>query len=96
LGYQDKVKFKHFSVDSIVASANVRFPIRLESLSTRYRAETSFEPERFPGLVFKIPKPRVTALIYVSGRMIFTGANSKKDVAEAFAFIYPILLQFRT
>jgi len=42
-----------------------------------------YRPEQFPGLVFRLKKPRTTTLIFGSGKMVCTGARSEKDVMRA-------------
>ena len=42
-----------------------------------------YEPEQFPGLVFRITEPRVAFLLFSSGKIICTGAHSLEDVSRA-------------
>ena len=42
-----------------------------------------YEPEQFPGLVFRMKEPKVVILIFSTGKVICTGARSKKDVELA-------------
>jgi transcription initiation factor TFIID TATA-box-binding protein len=42
-----------------------------------------YRPEQFPGLVFRLEKPKTTTLIFRSGKMVCTGAKSTRDVQEA-------------
>jgi transcription initiation factor TFIID TATA-box-binding protein len=44
---------------------------------------TEYEPEQFPGLVYRMEQPRVTFLLFCSGRVICTGGRSMTDVNKA-------------
>lgn len=35
----------------------------------------SYEPELFPGLIYRMVKPRIVLLIFVSGKVVLTGKN---------------------
>jgi len=93
LGYN--AKFKDFMVQNIVASADVKFPIRLESLSLAHNMFCSYEPELFPGLIYRMVDPKVVLLIFVSGKIVLTGAKTRKNIIEAFENIYPVLEMFK-
>lgn len=55
----------------------------------------SYEPELFPGLIYRMVKPRVVLLIFVSGKVVLTGAKERTQIIEAFENIYPILRHFK-
>ena len=87
--------FKDFKVQNIVGSADVRFPIRLEGLAYAHGYFCSYEPELFPGLIYRMRSPKVVLLIFVSGKVVLTGAKAREDVYAAFDAIYPVLQEFR-
>ena len=89
------VKFKDFKIQNIVASASVNFPIRLETLCLSHANFCSYEPELFPGLIYRMINPRVVALIFVSGKLILTGAKSRQDIYQGFENLFPVLQEFR-
>lgn len=89
------VKFTEFKVQNIVASCDVGFPIGLDSLHAEQSSFTSYEPELFPGLVFRMEEPKIVLLIFVSGKVVLTGAKKQQDIYQAFENIYPILCQYR-
>ena len=76
----------------MVASANVGFPIHLATLYARYGKESSYEPQLFPGLIFRFCNYNIVFLIFLSGRIVITGAKQKKQIKQAFDRIVPILL----
>jgi len=43
----------------------------------------NYQPKRFPGLVFKLKRPRTTTLIFSTGKMVCTGARSGRDAVRA-------------
>lgn len=93
LGY--KVKFNEFKIQNVIATVDLRFPIRLENLNQIHGQFSSYEPELFPGLIYRMVKPRLVLLIFVNGKVVFTGAKSQLDITECLESIYPILQSFR-
>jgi transcription initiation factor TFIID TATA-box-binding protein len=94
LGY-GHVKFLDFRIQNIVASCDVKFPIRLESLAHAHNQFCSYEPELFPGLIYRMITPKVVLLIFVSGKLVLTGAKERKDIYQAFNNIYAVLCLFK-
>mmetsp|Transcript_13720 Transcript_13720/g.26570 ORF Transcript_13720/g.26570 Transcript_13720/m.26570 type:complete len:223 (+) Transcript_13720:169-837(+) len=88
-------KSSDFKVQNIVCSCDCRFAIRLEALALAHGKFSSFEPELFPGLIYRMASPKVVLLIFVSGKVIITGAKEQHHSYEAFAKIYPVLLEFK-
>ena len=89
------VRFSDFKIENIVASTDIRFPVRLEGLAYEHRASCSYEPELFPGLVYRLLDPKISLLIFVSGKLVITGAKERKDIIDAFRVIYPVLFKYR-
>merc|ERR1719447_149215 len=88
-------KFKDFKIQNMVGSCDVKFPIRLEGLVLTHSQFSSYEPELFPGLIYRMAKPRIVLLIFVSGKVVLTGAKVRQEIYEAFDNIYPILKNFK-
>ena len=93
LGFE--AKFIDFKIQNMVGSCDVKFPIRLEGLVLTHSQFSSYEPELFPGLIYRMVKPRIVLLIFVSGKVVLTGAKVRNEIYEAFDNIYPILKGFR-
>uniref|UniRef100_A0A3Q3QIP2 TATA box-binding protein-like 2 n=1 Tax=Monopterus albus TaxID=43700 RepID=A0A3Q3QIP2_MONAL len=85
-------RFLDFKIQNMVASCDVCFPIRLEGMVLTHQ---HYEPELFPGLIYRMVKPRIVLLIFVSGKVVLTGAKERAEIYEAFENIYPILRGFR-
>jgi len=88
-------KFTDFKIQNIVGSCDIKFPIRLEGLASRHHHFSSYEPELFPGLIYRMMKPKIVLLIFVSGKIVLTGAKVRQEIYDAFEMIYPVLQDFR-
>ncbi|KAM0687306.1 TATA-binding protein (TBP) [Conglomerata obtusa] len=93
LGFQ--IEFAEYTIQNIVSSCDTKFNIRLEGLAFAHSNYCSYEPELFPGLVYRMVKPRIVLLIFVSGKVVLTGAKVREEIYEAFENIYPVLTQHR-
>ena len=103
------VEFKEFKVQNIVGSCDVKFQISLSKLNMRLgRLNISsdngnknkkyichYEPEIFPGLIYHMLQPEIVLLIFVSGKIVLTGAKEREEIYDAFKKIYPVLYKFR-
>jgi len=88
-------KFTEFKIQNIVGSCDVGFPIRLEGLNCTHHTYASYEPEIFPGLIYRMVDPKVVLLIFVSGKIVLTGAKHREVIYKAFNTIYPVLKDFK-
>ncbi len=68
-------------VVNIVASASLGGKIDLEAVSTL--GKTMYEPEQFPGLIYRMDEPKVVILVFASGNLVCTGARREQDVYDA-------------
>ena len=87
--------YMDFKVQNIVGTADVGFPIRLEGLVYAHSTFASYEPELFPGLIYRLVSPRVVFLIFVSGKIVMTGAKTEADLSQAYTKLYPVLWEYR-
>jgi transcription initiation factor TFIID TATA-box-binding protein len=69
-------------VQNIVASTKLDGKIELEELAATLE-NAEYEPEQFPGLVYRILEPRVAFLIFGSGRVIIAGAQNEESIQTA-------------
>jgi transcription initiation factor TFIID TATA-box-binding protein len=67
---------------NIVASANLLGKIELEE-SAYILKKTMYEPEQFPGLIYRMDDPKVVILLFASGKLVCTGATKECDVHKA-------------
>ena len=77
-------------IQNIVASANLNVLVDLEKAAF-VLPHSMYEPEQFPGLIYRMEKPRVVLLIFSSGKMVITGAKREEEVHEAVKNIFDIL-----
>jgi transcription initiation factor TFIID TATA-box-binding protein len=74
-------------IQNIVASANLGAIIDLERAALALPG-SMYEPEQFPGLIYRMEKPVVVLLIFSSGKMVVTGAKREEEVVKAVNSIY--------
>ncbi len=77
---------KEYKIENVVASAVLYASIPLEKLAMTL-LNTEYNPEQFPGLVLRLSRKGITALIFSSGKIVCTGAKSVKDVKEGVQLI---------
>lgn len=71
-------------VQNIVASADLGVDLNLNAIAIGLGLENiEYEPEQFPGLVYRLDNPRVVVLIFGSGKMVVTGGKSPEDARKA-------------
>ncbi|MCD6243890.1 MAG: TATA-box-binding protein [Candidatus Korarchaeota archaeon] len=68
--------------ENIVASAKLFVKVDIEKLALEL-PNTLYEPEQFPGLIFRMKDPDVVFLIFASGSLVCTGAKKESDVRRA-------------
>jgi len=71
-----------FKVVNIVASASLGGKVDLEK-AVMTLGKAMYEPEQFPGLIYRMGKPKVVILIFASGNLVVTGAEVEQDVYDA-------------
>lgn len=69
-------------VQNMVASFNFDREFDLERIAREFR-NTEYEPEVFPGLVFRLDEPEVVVLLFVSGKGVCAGARSEEEIEKA-------------
>jgi transcription initiation factor TFIID TATA-box-binding protein len=95
--------FKEFKIENIVGSIDVKFNISLMKLYlhivknfnsgvTRYIV---YEPEVFPGLIYRMIEPKIVLLVFNSGKMVLTGGKNRNEIYDGFKKIYPLLNMFK-
>jgi len=77
-------------IQNIVASASLGGTIDLERAAFEL-GKTMYEPEQFPGLIYRMDDPKVVILLFASGKLVCTGAKREQDVYEAVNKLHEIL-----
>jgi len=74
-------------VVNIVSSADLLGRIELEEAAYSL-GKTMYEPEQFPGLIYRMDEPKVVFLLFASGKIVCTGATKEEDVYKAVAKLH--------
>ena len=80
-------------IQNMVASANLHGKIDLE-VAADVLDNVMYEPEQFPGLIYRMQDPKTVLLLFASGKLVCTGAKSKEMVHEAVAKVYGVLRDY--
>jgi transcription initiation factor TFIID TATA-box-binding protein len=70
------------TVQNIVASGSINLNLNLNILALQLE-NTEYEPEQFPGLVYKLVDPTATFLLFSNGKLVCTGTKNKKQLEES-------------
>lgn len=70
------------TIQNVVASAELNGEIDLENVVYKLK-RVMYEPEQFPGAVFRMDVPKVVFLIFSAGKLVCVGAKKEGDVYEA-------------
>lgn len=80
-------------IQNIVASANLHGKIDLETAAD-IMENVMYEPEQFPGLIYRMGEPKVVMLLFASGKLVCTGAKHEDMVKEAVEKLHVILKDY--
>ena len=69
-------------IQNVVASGSIGMDLNLNTLAMKLD-NTEYEPEQFPGLVYKLPEAKATFLLFSNGKVVCTGTKSEKEVHSA-------------
>jgi transcription initiation factor TFIID TATA-box-binding protein len=76
------------AVTNMVCSYDLGTKINLNKIVMAMSLEKiEYEPEQFPGLVYRISDPKVVALLFSSGKIILTGGKNMEEVERGVAFL---------
>lgn len=83
----DKINVKikqepEVNIQNIVAAGSVGMDLNLNILAMKLE-NTEYEPEQFPGLVYKLPEQKATFLLFSNGKVVCTGTKSEEEVNRA-------------
>ena len=78
-------------IQNVVAVATLDQKIDLLAIMKVFR-NVKYDPERFPGLLFRLNRPKTSTLIFTTGKMVCTGARSER---EAFGAVRRVVRELR-
>jgi len=70
------------TVQNIVASGSINMNLNLNYLAIELE-NTEYEPEQFPGLVYKLIEPNATFLLFSNGKLVCTGTKNKAQLEDS-------------
>jgi len=70
------------NVQNIVASGNINMKLNLNALALTLE-NMEYEPEQFPGLVYKLSEPNATFLLFTNGKLVCTGTKNKEQLEKS-------------
>jgi len=70
------------NIQNVVAAATLNQKVDLSAILRSFPG-VEYRPEQFPGLVFRLKRPKTATLIFNSGKMVCTGARSEKESRRA-------------
>ncbi len=72
------------TIQNIVASADLHTVLNLNAIAIGLGLENiEYEPEQFPGLVYRLSTPKVVMLLFGSGKLVVTGGKKPEDAEAA-------------
>ena len=78
-----------FEIKNVVCVGDLEQSVNLNHLVIHLGLEnTEYEPEQFPGLVYRPGYSRCVLLIFASGKVVITGGRSKEDDESAFSTLF--------
>ena len=77
---------------NMVGTADVGGVVDLEAASD-ILDNVMYEPEQFPGLIYRMEEPKVVILIFRSGKLVLTGSKREDQVHEAVETMVSILTE---
>jgi transcription initiation factor TFIID TATA-box-binding protein len=91
-----KIKIEpEVKIQNIVASGSVGMPLNLNILAMKL-PNTEYEPEQFPGLVYKLMDAKATFLLFSNGKVVCTGTKSEEEVETALDMLIENLKKVKT
>ena len=81
------------TIQNIVASGAIGMDLNLNTLAMKLQ-NTEYEPEQFPGLIYRMQDPKTVLLLFSSGKLVCTGAKSKEMVHESVAKVHGVLTDY--
>ena len=70
------------TVQNIVASGTINMSLNLNKLALELE-NTEYEPEQFPGLVYKLVEPNATFLLFSNGKLVCTGTKNNQQLKDS-------------
>ena len=83
----------NFKIENIVASADLGVELDLYAIAKASK-DVDYEPEQFPGAIYKIHEPKVALLLFKNGKIICTGAKTAADIRKAIEEVIKVVRHY--
>lgn len=80
-------------IQNIVVSADLHATVDLYALSKNVR-EVDYEPEQFPGAIFRIKEPKAVIILFKNGKLICTGSNTEANIKKVLDYATGIISKY--
>jgi transcription initiation factor TFIID TATA-box-binding protein len=80
-----KPTFSNMKIRNIVATVDFKKNIDIKNMAMKLDA--IYEPEQFPGAILHLEKPKVTALLFASGKVVISGAKDVESIIETVSLL---------
>jgi transcription initiation factor TFIID TATA-box-binding protein len=77
-----KAEKSEIRIQNVVASASLKHSIDLDAIVKAF-SHVKYQPKVFPGLAFRLQRPKTCTLIFNTGGMVCTGAKSEEEARRA-------------
>ena len=86
--YPDIPEDPKCTVQNMVISADLGAHVNLNKIAMSLSLDKiEYEPEQFPGLVYRLDDPKTVVLLFGSGKLIITGGKTEEDAKQAVEII---------
>jgi transcription initiation factor TFIID TATA-box-binding protein len=73
----------NYKIENVVATVVLDIPAKIDlNILARKYDDVEYNPERFPGLVMRVEKPKATVLVFSTGKMVVTGLRQASFADE--------------
>lgn len=79
-------------IENVVASTSLGAELDLMPIALSLPG-AEYEPDRFPGLIYRMPEPRTAVLLFRSGKVVCTGGKSMKQVTDSIQTVSRLVRQ---
>src|SRR5271155_1445095 len=79
-------------IENVVASTSLASELDLQSISLALDG-AEYEPEQFPGLIYRLKQPKTAILLFRSGKVVCTGGKSMREVEESIRSVAALIKQ---
>jgi len=83
---EESTNMAKIKIENVVTSASIADKLDIKTIS-KILDEAEYEPEQFPGVIYRLKEPKVAMLIFGSGKIVCTGAKNPDLARLAFELL---------